>query len=107
MFMMRMPSDVEELVTQLELLYPRAANTIRTFWGAEEDCREVITSLLSDTSGKKRAGFSFEGIKLIDQIQEKYYTQLEEFKTINKSKDEIKVFEKEKNDIWTKPEFKH
>lgn len=103
---MRMPPEVEELVLQLEEQYPRAAKTIRTFWGAEDDCKEVITGLLSDTQGKNRAGFSFEGMKLIGKIQEKYLIQLEEFKTINKSKDEVQIMEQEKKDIWSKPEFK-
>lgn len=107
MFIMQIPSEAEELIQQLEITYPRAAKTIRTFWGAEEDCREAITSILSDTSGKNRAGFSFEGVKLISEIQEKYLTQLEEFKMINKSKDEVQIIEQEKNDIWARPEFKN
>lgn len=102
-----MHEDVEELVKQLEALYPRAANNIRTFWGAEEDCKTFFTTLLSNTTGKNQVGFSFEAMRLIDQIHDKYVQQLEQFKKINKSKDELQIMDAVEKNVWSKPEFKH
>jgi len=106
-FIMKISAEAEELIAQLEVNYPRAAKNIRIFWSPDPDCREFLKSMLTHTSGKNPEGFSLAAITLISKILEVYEKQLEEVLNINKSKDEIKIKEEDKTNIWNKPEFKN
>ena len=103
---MKMPPDVEELVSELEKTYPRAANNIRMFWGADQECKDFITGMLSHTTGKTPQGFTPEALKLIAAIQDRYEQQLDNFETLNKSKDELAQRAIAKSNVWERPGVK-
>jgi len=105
MFVMKVPLEVEELIQQLQLDYPRASQNIRMLWGPEKASLEFFQELLSYRAGSSQQGFSHDAFKLLAKIRDIYVESYIEFKCINVSKGEREMFRRNLMDVWDRAIF--
>jgi hypothetical protein len=105
MFVMKIPPEVEEMLSQLQVDYLRAAQNIRMMWGPEKASLEFFRDLLTYQSDASRQGFSHDAFKLLSKIRDIYVENYIEFKCINMPKSQTSIFRKNLMDVWDRALF--
>jgi hypothetical protein len=105
MFVMKIPPEVEAMLSQLQVDYPRATQNIRMMWGPEKASLGFFRDLLTYQSDTSRQGFSHDAFKLLCKIRDIYLENYIEFKCINVSKGERELFRKNLMDVWDRALF--
>ena len=99
MFQMRIPPDIESLLTEMEPVYPRVVKQIRLMWDEDQQCQNFFGELLTYKAGFDRDGFTIEAYRKLEIIQKEYTEQLFQFQTRNLSPEERE--KRRVTDIWS------
>ena len=105
MFLMALPSEVEELIDQLQTEYPRAAANIRMLWGPDKVSQDFFRELLTYRADTSRQGFSHDAFKILTKIRDAYIESYIEFKCINVTAEERARFRRNMMDVWDRALF--
>lgn len=96
---MRIPPEIQSILVEMELIYPRLVKQIRLMWSDDQECQNFFGELLTYKADFDRDGFSVEAYRKLEIIQKEYNEQLFQFQTRHLSPEERE--KRRVNDIWS------
>ena len=98
MFLMQIPPEVQGILEEMDLVYPRLAKQIRLMWSDDQECQNFFSELLTYKADYDRQGFTIEAYRKLDIVQKAYQEQLFQYQTRHLSSEQREKLRRA--DVW-------